>query len=123
MRVDLDESDRQFILLGLAVMSLDRPGFADFARTVATKFQGLDMLESFISSNRDERKSRIEDAFSGIVGKLPKEPAKPTLLGELQRLEKIAETWYRQLHAGKVTGGDAVSGIQLAISDRLAELQ
>jgi hypothetical protein len=65
--VDLEETDRQFVLLGLAVLSLDRPGFADYARRVAEKFDGLEMLESFIRSNRDERKDIIDRAFKGIA--------------------------------------------------------
>lgn len=52
MTIELEEEERQQILLGLALLSLRSPGFAWFNGEIAQKLQGREILESFMNSNR-----------------------------------------------------------------------
>lgn len=49
--ISLTEEERQFVLLAIAVLSLDRLGFEHFAREIAVKFQGEKMFDSFREMN------------------------------------------------------------------------
>lgn len=52
MAID-DECDRQLILLALAVLSLQRPGWAWTLGNIAEKLQGREMFETFRACNED----------------------------------------------------------------------
>lgn len=53
MTVDIEEDDRQMILLALAWLSLDRPGFDDCLSSIAADLWGLEMYEDFKKYNQD----------------------------------------------------------------------
>lgn len=56
VRVTVDESERQAILLSLALTTLLRPGWLAFHREIAEKFQGRTMFEQFRDLNVDQVK-------------------------------------------------------------------
>jgi hypothetical protein len=59
MTVNLDEGQRQMLLLALAELALSRPGWDHSIREIASRFSGLEMYESFKLSNADRvRESR-----------------------------------------------------------------
>ena len=49
----LREEERQLLLLGLALMSLQRPGWEYACREASKRLNGLDMFDSFRTSNED----------------------------------------------------------------------
>lgn len=53
MIVDIDEGDRQFLLLSLALCTLLRPGFHYAAGEIAAKLEGRAMFEDFRRLNED----------------------------------------------------------------------
>jgi hypothetical protein len=53
MRIALDEPQRQMVLLAIALMSLDRPGWEMASRELAKVFGGEEMYDSFRASNED----------------------------------------------------------------------
>jgi hypothetical protein len=52
---NVPESDRQLILLGLAVLSLQRPGFEYACREASKRFDGEKMFDLFRDANVAER--------------------------------------------------------------------
>lgn len=53
--IDIEESERQMIILSLALCSLLRPGFLSFTRDIAVKFHGgnPEMFEHFRQFNEN----------------------------------------------------------------------
>lgn len=49
----LDESDRQAILLALAVLALQRPGWDTYLGEIAKRFHGREMWRQFKTYNAD----------------------------------------------------------------------
>jgi hypothetical protein len=47
MTVEIDEADRQMILLALAKLTIERPGFLYSCSELAARFSGRDVFESF----------------------------------------------------------------------------
>ena len=47
MNTEIDESDRQVILLAIAHLAVQRPGWNTYLKTVALKFKGEEMFEEF----------------------------------------------------------------------------
>jgi hypothetical protein len=47
MTIEIEEEDRQTILLALAEVALSRPGWNDVLGEIAAKFGGLDMFAEF----------------------------------------------------------------------------
>lgn len=68
MTIDIEEEDRQIIMMALAHLSRERPGFDSFIRGIANKFENLRMLEMFIAINRDDRLDQIDAAFKDALG-------------------------------------------------------
>lgn len=54
--VSFTEEERQLLLLSLASLSLDRPGFEYFAREISMKLQGEWTFDSFRESNAASRR-------------------------------------------------------------------
>ena len=53
MIVDLEEGERQFVLLSLALCVLLRPGFKLPAETISDKLNGREMYEGLMWCNED----------------------------------------------------------------------
>ncbi len=53
MTVEIDESQRQLILLALAKLSLARPGFAHALRETAKQLEGEAMFDEFVKHGPD----------------------------------------------------------------------
>jgi hypothetical protein len=51
--VELPEEERQLLLLGLALMSIQRPGFEYACREAAKRLRGEEMYESFRACNQE----------------------------------------------------------------------
>lgn len=49
--IHLEEEERQFLLLSLALTALSRPGFSFMAHEIAKKLEGEEMYKSFMRSN------------------------------------------------------------------------
>lgn len=47
MTVEIESVDHQAIMMGLADLSLARPGWEDFLREIAGKFRGVAMFNEF----------------------------------------------------------------------------
>jgi hypothetical protein len=47
INVELEETDRQAVLLALAHLTIDRPGWTWMLGEIAEKFKGRDMFEKF----------------------------------------------------------------------------
>ena len=47
MTFELEEEDRQAVLLAIAELALSRPGWDDMLRRIARKFSGEAMFEQF----------------------------------------------------------------------------
>jgi len=52
-RYTMDEAQRQTVLLALALLLIQRPGWELHCRELAALFYGSEMFESFLESNRD----------------------------------------------------------------------
>jgi hypothetical protein len=50
----IDEEQRQLVLLALAILSLQRPGWDQVLRETARKFHGEEMYDSFVAANRED---------------------------------------------------------------------
>lgn len=53
MKFEIDESDRQMIILALAVLSLQRPGYEYYNGEIAEKFSGREMFGKLREYNQD----------------------------------------------------------------------
>jgi hypothetical protein len=49
--VELDGPDHQAVLLALAVLSLERPGWLDYLGRIADRFNGRGMFDGFRRAN------------------------------------------------------------------------
>ena len=47
MQYELDESDRQAIVLAIARLSVERPGWNDYLGTIAEKLNGSELFATF----------------------------------------------------------------------------
>jgi len=56
MTFEICEEDRQLLLLGLAVLAIQRPGFKYACGEVAKKYHGEQMFEDFIRYNTPVKK-------------------------------------------------------------------
>jgi len=54
MNFDIEESDRQMILLALAILALQRPGWLYATGLVAEKFSGKEMFDQFREFNQGD---------------------------------------------------------------------
>lgn len=52
MTIEINEEERQLILLALALMALARPGFEHLAADIARKLSGWEMFNSFKAANK-----------------------------------------------------------------------
>ncbi len=66
--IEIREEERQLVLLGLALMSIDRPGFEYACREASKTFGGEEMFDGFRKANED-RLPEIE-RLRKIVGRL-----------------------------------------------------
>jgi hypothetical protein len=56
--VTLDEGERQMLLLALAQLALDRPGWEWTLGELAEKYQGREMFNEFMRLNKDRWEAR-----------------------------------------------------------------
>ena len=66
MIVDLTEEERQFVLLSLATLSLNRLGFEYFARRISAKLQGEEMFDRFRDSDPSTRTALPKNCLSPL---------------------------------------------------------
>lgn len=59
-KVEIDESERQMIILALAVLSLQRPGWNQCLQDLATKFGDNDEYNRFKTYNEDQSGQKQE---------------------------------------------------------------
>lgn len=56
---EIEEEERQMVLLAIAILAIVRPGFAWALGEVAEKLQGRPMFEAFKQFNEDQYKPRV----------------------------------------------------------------
>jgi hypothetical protein len=63
---EIREEDRQAILLALAKLSLSRPGWAEYTRTIAERLLGEEIFDQFVSLGEDAADTLPLDAIESF---------------------------------------------------------
>jgi hypothetical protein len=59
MTFEIDEEHRQILLLALAAVAVERPGWAFVCREIAERLRGAPLFESFLQLRQEKKGARV----------------------------------------------------------------
>lgn len=65
IQVEIEEDQRQMVLLALAHLAVERPGFDDYLGEIADRFAGRTLFDTLAQLRRDETIGRLASMMPG----------------------------------------------------------